>query len=93
MFHSRVGSGLARKHWTRLKRLARDKHSFITKIRKLRTKKFYNIGPRPEVSAGVIKFLLRLDYQGKLFLLLLKRGKILAQFYKNNYICNLLSSH
>jgi hypothetical protein len=75
VLHSRVGSDLIRKPWTRLKRLARDKHSFITKIRKFRTKKFYNIGPRSYASAGVIKFLLRLDYQGKLFLLLLKGGK------------------
>jgi len=37
MLHSRVGS------WTYPETL---EHWLITKIRKLRTKKFYNIGPR-----------------------------------------------
>ncbi len=41
----RVGFGLILEHKTRLEKLARDK---LTKIRKLRTKKLYNIGPRTQ---------------------------------------------
>jgi hypothetical protein len=40
-------------HWTRLERLAMDKHS--VKIRKLRPKRFYSTGPR---SKSFITFLI-----------------------------------
>jgi hypothetical protein len=44
-----VGSGLTHKHWTRLEKLARDKHSIILrKSINYGQKKFYNIGPRSQ---------------------------------------------
>ncbi len=42
-------TGLTHKHYVRLERLARDKHT--SKLRKFvnyRRKKFYNVGSRPE---------------------------------------------
>jgi len=41
-----VGSGLTRKHYTRLERLVREKHSsFLQKSVNYASKKFYRIGP------------------------------------------------
>jgi hypothetical protein len=44
-----LGSGLTSKHWARLERLARDKHSsLLQKTVNYGRKKFYNIGPRQD---------------------------------------------
>jgi hypothetical protein len=54
-----VGSGLTRKHWTRLERLARDKRSSL--LRKFVTygrKNFYNIGPRVEINISMMAWLI-----------------------------------
>ncbi len=42
-----LGPGLSYKHWTRLERLVRDKHSsLLRKFVNYDRKEFYNIGPR-----------------------------------------------
>ncbi len=49
LLHSRVSSILIHNHWTRLERLARDKHSsLLQKFVNYGQKKFYNIGPRAD---------------------------------------------
>jgi hypothetical protein len=52
-----VGHGLARKHWTRLERLARDKHpSLLRKSVNYGRKRFYNIeGENYEKMKKVLK--------------------------------------
>jgi hypothetical protein len=53
-----VGPGLARKHWTRLEKLARDKHSsLLRKSVNYGRNKFYSTGPKMAfiVLASLIK--------------------------------------
>jgi hypothetical protein len=55
MLDSRVGSGLTLKHYNRLERLARDKHSsFLRKSVNYGCKKFYITGPGSEKMAKKI---------------------------------------
>jgi hypothetical protein len=54
VIHSRVFSGLTRKHYTKLERLARDKHSsLLRKYVNYGNKKFYSAGPRVEPLTGL----------------------------------------
>jgi hypothetical protein len=75
---TRVGSGLTCKHYTRLERLARDKHSsLLQKFVTYGRKKFYNIVPRCRCHKPVFSSSLTL-LQNKLEGLSMKRLNVIG---------------